>query len=530
MGIDIGLFFVLDCSILTKVFRGLRVRITGLRDRINFAAGNVDLYSDFDGTYCPAKHSSLHDPNANGFMSEYCTKMDSFFKSTTGDVHFHLTTGRTFGEYESVSWLLKMRGFRLPLPETVITKDGSDRLIKNGNDSDFYDHGSFPFTYNGTSKDKEMRIKELTNWDGESIRNELKRLVEKYKITFIEADSQNSVFDYGERSLYSSGKLNPDEWRNLPSRDGHIIEHNTPVAEYVLGSRNDGNLKLNLIFPPDYGFCPERNWIYDNFMNDLRAYMNSNNVRYHIDWEPASEYNHHRISCSVTPEFESGALTKLFDTKEALKEAVRNNDIVVTAGDGSNDFDMLNPMRYLDNDFVRQCEETSRYKEFYRKSMPERLEDLQKVYNGDNSDYIKGLRKELTENGFLKNLEELPLYSIVVKKKNSKLQPLIDTFARIGKVIAVEAGKIDEGIKQAVKRHAEKNKGFKDAMSNSFQTLIFGAKKKSAKKHNYAQIAAAILLTGLLGVAGYKYLKNTREVQNENSTNIKSKMSEKDSR
>lgn len=83
------------------------MRITGLRDTINFTAGKVNLYSDFDGTYCPAKHSSLHNPTANEFMSEYCGRMDSFFKAATGDVHFNLTTGRTFGEYESISWLLK---------------------------------------------------------------------------------------------------------------------------------------------------------------------------------------------------------------------------------------------------------------------------------------------------------------------------------------------------------------------------------------------------------------------------------------
>lgn len=499
------------------------MRVTGLRDTINFNAGKVNLYSDFDGTYCPAKHSSLHNPAVNDFMTEYCGRMDSFFKAATGDVHFNLTTGRTFGEYESISWLLKMRDFRLPFPETVITKDGSDRLIKikNCSDNDFYERGKFPFTYNEVSKDKEASLKQLTNWDGEGIRNELKRLVEKYQIRLVEADSQNSVSDYGEKSLFSNGKLNPDDWRKLPSRDGQIIEHNTPVAEYALGSRNDGNLKLNLIFPPDYGFCPERNRIYDNFMNDLKAYLNTNNIHYHIDWEPANEHNHHRISCSVTPEFEKGVLTKLFDTKEALKAAVKNNDIVVTAGDGSNDFDMLNPLRYLEDDFIRQCEEKSQYKDFYRGSMQKRLEDLKKVYYGEKSTCIKGLRKELKNNGFLKRLEELPFYSIAVKKKNSKLQPLIDTFAGIGKVIAVESGRIDDGIKQAVKSHAEKNKGFKNSMSESFQALIYGAKKNSAKKYNSAKIGIGTLLIGLLGFTGYEYVKNVKETRDENTTRQK---------
>ena len=232
-------------------------------------------------------------------------------------------------------------------------------------------------------------------------------------------------------------------------------------------------------------------------------------------------HNHHRISCSVTPEFEKGVLTKLFDTKEALKAAVKNNDIVVTAGDGSNDFDMLNPLRYLEDDFIRQCEEKSQYKDFYRGSMQKRLEDLKKVYYGEKSTCIKGLRKELKNNGFLKRLEELPFYSIAVKKKNSKLQPLIDTFAGIGKVIAVESGRIDDGIKQAVKSRAEKNKGFKNSMSESFQALIYGAKKNSAKKYNSAKIGIGILLIGLLGFTGYEYVKNVKETRDENRTRQK---------
>ena len=508
------------------------MRITGVKDKINFTAGKVEVFSDFDGTYCPARHSSLHDVNSDGFMPEYCDRIDKFLKSTEGDLHFNITTGRTYGEYECISWLLRMRNFRLPFPETLITKDGSDRLIRNGSDSDFYERGVFPFSYDRRFKEKEEHIKSMTNWDGAGIHDELKRLVGKYKIRLVEADSQNSVFDYGDRSLFSEGKLNPEDWRNLPSRDGHILEHQTPVAEYVLGSRNDGNLKFYLVFPPDYGYCPERNWIYDNFMDDLRAYMSSKNIHYNMEWEGPEQYNKFRISCSITPQFENGPLTKLYDTKEAVKKALKNDDVVITAGDGSNDFDMLNPLRYLDKDFLTECEKNSKNKTFYQKDMQGKLEDLQKIYNGDNSTYIKALRQELTQNGFLRKLEELPLYSIVIKKEHSKLQPLIDTFGRIGKVIEVETGRIDDGIKKAIKNYAEKNKIFRDAMSSGFQSLISGAKKKSAEQQKNSKksspkigikIAAGIIFAGLLGYAGYKYIKDRKNGSrtNINSTNTK---------
>ena len=161
------------------------MRITGVKDKINFTAGKVEVFSDFDGTYCPARHSSLHDVNSDGFMPEYCDRIDKFLKSTEGDLHFNITTGRTYGEYECISWLLRMRNFRLPFPETLITKDGSDRLIRNGSDSDFYERGVFPFSYGRTLKEKEEHIKSMTNWDGAGIHDELKRLVDKYKISQI---------------------------------------------------------------------------------------------------------------------------------------------------------------------------------------------------------------------------------------------------------------------------------------------------------------------------------------------------------
>ena len=98
-------------------------------------------------------------------MPEYCDRIDKFLKSTEGDLHFNITTGRTYGEYECISWLLRMRNFRLPFPETLITKDGSDRLIRNGSDSDFYERGVFPFSYGRTLKEKEEHIKSMTNWN-----------------------------------------------------------------------------------------------------------------------------------------------------------------------------------------------------------------------------------------------------------------------------------------------------------------------------------------------------------------------------
>ena len=52
----------------------------------------------------------------------------------------------------------------------------------------------------------------------------------------------------------------------------------------------------------------------------------------------------------IKPAPEDKQITKLYDVKNALKNVVRNNsnDLIIAAGDDSNDEEMLNPLNYLD--------------------------------------------------------------------------------------------------------------------------------------------------------------------------------------
>ena len=454
------------------------MRITGNKTyKPAFCAGKAHVYSDFDGTYCPARHVSLHNPELNRDMPEYCSRMKNLFDTAKDNLHFHITSGRTFGEFDAVFWLLKIRDFRLPLPETYIAKNGSDVYLKTGSDENFYNKGIFPFSYKVTDKQKEKEIKKLTNWDGANIKSFIRNLSNKYCINLIEADTENSVANYGEKSLFSKGKLNSDEWKKLPyETDGgsiKFIAHEEPVADYKIGSRNDGNLKTHLIFSPDYGPCSERNWIYDNFMDELKNYLKENNIKVHINWQAPGENNFYRTCCSITPQIDNKELTKLYDTKKALQKAVKNNDLVIVAGDGSNDFNMLNPLEYLDSDYVEHCKKHSAHREFYIQSMQRRLKDLQAVYNNDNTPYIQSLKKELETNGILNKIQKMPLISIIIKKDKTKLSLISDTFSGTGKVVVVEKGQLDKGIKEAVKIYAQQNETFKQNMSDDFKHLIY---------------------------------------------------------
>ena len=448
------------------------MRISNKFTEISFK-GRIQFYSDFDGTYCPEKHSAMHNPVSNKNMQEYCRKMDIFFNTLKNDLSFHITTGRTFGEFEAVSWLLKMRNYRLPLPDSVITKNGSDEFLKIGSDNDFYERNIFPFNKKNTSAKKENKIKKITNWDGKKIKTYIKEAAQNVYLNFIEAESEHSVKDYGNMSLYSSGKLNPDEWTKLPQKGFQLLTHKNPIADFSIGSRDDGKLKVNLIFPPDYDYCPFRTWVYDNFVDDIKKYLKNNNVKYFESWEMPNYMNHYRKSLTITPKINNKELTKIFDTREAVKSAIKNNDLVIVAGDGSNDFEMLNPLEYISDKEWKKYAKNSNFPEFYYGDMKKKLRDLKNVYNGNVSEYIDELRQELVQNGFLENLAKLPFMGIVVRKENSELQKLVDTFSNSGKIIEVEKSNLEKGIINAVKEYATHNKAFKNTMSDNLKKIVY---------------------------------------------------------
>lgn len=391
-----------------------------LTNSVNFCAGKVHVYSDFDGTYCPASHESLHNPNSNPEMPAYCKRMEKFLDSNNEKVQFHVTTGRTFGEYKAVSELLRTRGYELPLPKSFIAKNGSDEYVKSRDT--FYQGGEFPFDYKNPQKLKQERVAQETNWNGQKIKEYIKNLAEKYRLKLIEADTRNSSRDYGPNTM--SGK----------------------ITAGVLGSRNDGDLKVNLIFGEENR----------KFIQDVENFLKKDNVKYDLAKRD--------LVYTITPEFQGGSLTKLYDTKLALKEAEKNRDIVIVAGNGANDFAMLNPLEYLDKDFIKECEAKSSHKEFY-KNKDSMLKGLIEINEGSN----KALKKELESNGFLKKLKNMPLYSIIIKE-DPKLDKLLKAFEPTGKVIEVPSGKLDEGIKKIIKK--QKIKSVKSKMVYALPLLL----------------------------------------------------------
>ena len=190
--------------------------------------------------------------------------------------------------------------------------------------------------------------------------------------------------------------------------------------------------------------------------------------------------------------------SKAYNILSLLESTIKNNDIIIIAGNHGNDREMLNPLKYID---FKEYEEKSINKSFYKKNTEEMLVDLKAVYEGKNSDYINSLRKELESNGLLKRIKELPIYSIIVTKPNEEmhesLKAIKDTFSSQGKVFVIEKGKLDEVLKQIIKNHGNKSKEFKNGMSKKFREFIFGTMSNLKKIGMISTITAITCFTGM---------------------------------
>ena len=143
--------------------------------------------------------------------------------------------------------------------------------------------------------------------------------------------------------------------------------------------------------------------------------------------------------------------------------------------------------------------------------MKNRLVKLKEALDGKNN----LLKQELETNGFIDHIKRMPLYSIVIKKDSSELKLLADVFGRFNKVVEVEKGELDKGIKEVIKYHSGVNKDFKTSMSDKLKKYILGSIKK---KSNIKPILISSII-GILGLLGTYYYTKNRKSKNENNIN-----------
>lgn len=441
----------------------------GLLNQPSFGSGKVNTYFDFDGTYCPASHSDLKhmSPSDSSWFVDYCNNIKNFLNNTRNGLTFHITTGRTLGEYDAVSHLIRMRGFELPLPDTVIVKNGSDEYIKQGSDSDFYKKGVFPFSPDKRNIQKEEDIKTITGWDGQKIKEGLKKIFTSHDLRIVEADSEHSPADYGFRSLFSEGKLKYED--RIPLENGM-----KPTSDWNVGLRDDGNLKIFYTLPYDTDFCPERANTAKTINREVDELLVETGAKQTYSYD-----KQHHNECGgrpyyvIEPEIDKNmswygakyvdcGLSKLYDTKRAVQKAIKDNDLVIVAGDSSNDKLMLSPLMYIDIDW-------------------ERFPEIAKHTRiGGGHAILKKIHAEPEKySEIIKQLEDLPFIGIIIKndRKDSPLNDIVETFgkgSKYQKIIEVENGHLEDGVREAIKLYVSRNSKFMEKLSSDLKKEIFG--------------------------------------------------------
>ena len=434
-----------------------------------FKAGKVRVFSDFDRTFLPSSHNDFarnYDIRFVEVIRANFKNFKEFLNRTRDGLKFTITTGRTFGEFQTMAEISRERNFGMPFPDTLIVKNGSDEHLRVGTDEDFYNGGAFPFKYDVTNKEKEENIKKLTNWDGPLIKEKIKELFKAYNMRIVEGDSEHSPGNYGSRSLFTSGKLHYET---------NKVFHGSDKADWSVGFRNDGNCKIFFTYPYDMHCVDERCAAYQDLREKINRIFQDNNIKFHT----ASSSSGNKKECGGRPwdvyepeiieaEFRGHhdyGLSKVYDVREAVKLAQKNNDLVIAAGDGSNDAFMLNPGTF--------------FKDYLNEEMLKRdSELLNKLSRPELLIKILDSNPDLAEN-FIK----MPFVGIIVIQHNgtNNLEVLTPfTKGKYKKLIIVDEGKLQNGIKEAIKLYSEQNPEYKENLNKNLADEL----KEGEKTHD----------------------------------------------
>lgn len=411
--------------------------LTTTSSRVSFGAGKVKLYSDFDGTYLPASHKTISQAKEISdlpHLDNYFSQVRRFLELNKSAVQFTVTTGRNLGEFHSILNHFRRIGLKMPLPDSVIVKNGGDHYIKRMADEVYYASDSKPYTK--PVENKREALKNQIGWDGPSIRSKILKILQGYNFEIRKDPTTNSAEDYGfDSTLY------------------HVTDHfdrDGSESPWISVLRDDGDLKFFIGLPKDMQHRADRKAALADIKNQLDRELkmmckspdSSTNFKIHFNPHD-SEYGNHP-SLTVVPMLKGQELTKLYDTKKAVFDAIDNNNLVITAGDGSNDFEMLNPANYIE--------------------LPPDLEKRNQTEQFVNDP--KAFLKILEKNPDLKRkFDALPFLGIVVERNNSmpkQLKALVEVYSAGSnpKILKVREGELFDGVVKDTLKHLSKNPEF----------------------------------------------------------------------
>ena len=263
-----------------------------------FKAGKSILYTDFDGTFLAQPLYDVYNgsteakkQSVNNFNS-YFRNFQDYIEKTNGKFSINITTGRrlNYDDKEGVepTYLkMKQEGIIFPKIKSLITSSGGDIYYFNQN-------GSIDHT---PSKTKASQIKQACGWDNEEIKNTLDDIAKELECNYSFTDDR-------------------------------------------------GNYKLSIQIKDS----SKINRFYQKICETLNPKMNA---EIKISDVKVKSKNSHQTTrtkgIKLKPLIGKHHIHKDFDIKIALKNAIRDNDFLIVAGDADNDKEALNIFKYLKN-------------------------------------------------------------------------------------------------------------------------------------------------------------------------------------
>lgn len=258
----------------------------------SFKAGRATLYSDFDGTFLPQPLHDIYNGSSEAKersvrnFNKYFRDFQNFIDSTKGKFSIIINTGRRLNGDNKDGFEPTLMKMR----ESGIVLPKIDSLITSSG-GDIYKFNADGTLNPSKEMSKLLQIKKVCGWDNEEIVKALDIATEEIGCKYKFVNNRGSF------------KLST------------VIDDTKKLSEL----KN----RLSEILNPKMGI--------DISISDV-----TNNGRKQTGLKLSPLINNHHLH-------------KDFDVKNALKNAISNNDFLIVAGDASNDKEALNIFRYLTN-------------------------------------------------------------------------------------------------------------------------------------------------------------------------------------
>ncbi len=321
-----------------------------LNSQLSFNAGYTKIFSDFDGTFMPVEfnHDVICNDNPpvdkDAFSAYFSDFKNILSPDTNGKKKTELTvsTGRNLPEFNYYMKKIKDKGLNIPVPDKLIVTNGGDEFLchtKNYFEAD--SSNMFSEQDINTKKRKQLQ-KYIISWDGHKIKNKVKNFISRLSgcPLLIEPSTHQGMYGYKDNmTLQEELETLPEEFR----------------TNYV-SIRNDGSSLIRLTVPNGSKYLEELKCLSDEMQNegyqiDFQVRENNgetfvNSANNSKDWQLGTSIEMKPKTRGKVP-----TLDKYHHVKVMVDHIIQNNsnDLVIAAGDGKNDLDMLDLSNYIDD-------------------------------------------------------------------------------------------------------------------------------------------------------------------------------------